>query len=400
MRLLVAFVGGRGHLDPLLPIARAAVDAGHDVRFSCGRWMADAVRSAGFEVVDAEPSPPEPPEPAVAEAAAAEPAPEVQPLLAIDRAREEADLREKFVREAGRERATRLLEVAARWRPDVIVCDETDVGTVVAAERLGIPCATVVVLAAGGFLRPDVVADALDEIRAEHGLPPDPDLAAVRGRLAIDPAPPGYRDPDDPLPADRTLAVRLSTPPLPAGAGPPWPVTRPGRPAVYATLGTIFNQESGDLFERVLAALAGHDGDVLVTVGHERDPAALGPQPAHVHVARFVPQAEVLPHVAAVVSHAGSGAVLGALAHGLPMVLLPMGADQPWNGDRCAALRVARVLDPMAATPASIAEALRDVLQDGRYAASARALARGWAELPGPDAALAALERLAGQPAG
>ncbi len=349
--------------------------------------MADAVRAAGFEVIDAEPPPPpEPTETATAE---------VQPLLAVDRAREEADLRDKFVRDAGRERAARLPEVVGRWRPDVIVCDETDVGTVIAAERLAIPCATVVVAAAGGFLRPDVVADALDEIRAEHGLPPDPDLIAVRGRLVFDPTPPGYRDPADPLPPDRRLAVRLAAVPRPGDGPPPWPVTRPGRPAVYVTLGTIFNQESGDLFERVLAAAADHDGDVLVTVGNERDPASLGPQPGHVHVERFVPQPEVLPHVAAVVSHAGSGAVLGALAHGLPMVLLPMGADQPWNGDRCTALGVARVLDPIAASPASIAEALRDVLEDGNFAARARELGAAWAALPGPETALAALERLA-----
>ena len=149
-----------------------------------------------------------------------------------------------------------MLGLAATWRPDVIVADEVDVGTVVAAERLGIPCATVIVLAAGGFLRPDVVAEALDEVRTANGLAPDPGLHRARGTLVIDPTPPGYRDPADPLPADRTLAVRLAPPPAEPTGPPPWPVTRPGRPALYVTLGTIFNAESGDLFERVLAAVA------------------------------------------------------------------------------------------------------------------------------------------------
>ncbi len=126
----------------------------------------------------------------------------------------------------------------------------------------------------------------------------------------------------------------------------------------------------------------------------------LGPQPAHVHVERFVPQAAVLPHVAAVVSHAGSGSVLGALTHGLPMVLLPMGADQPWNGDRCAALGVARVLDPVAATTTDIANALREVVTDPAYAAAAVAQRDALAALPGPEAAVAAIAALAGAQSG
>ena len=55
----------------------------------------------------------------------------------------------------------------------------------------------------------------------------------------------------------------------------------------------------------------------------------LGAQPAHVRAERFVPQSEELPHCDLVISHGGSGSVLGALAHGLPQLLLPLGADQP-----------------------------------------------------------------------
>jgi UDP:flavonoid glycosyltransferase YjiC (YdhE family) len=397
LRILFAFVGGRGHLDPLVPIARAAVTAGHEVGLTSGSWMGGAVQATGLPFV---PFDDREPDDGPGETAPTAPATSmVQPLLAVDRRREEADLREKFVRDAGARRAARMLELAKTWRPDVIVADEVDVGSVIAAERLGIPSATVIVLAAGGFLRPDVVAEALDEVRVANGLAPDPELRQARGQLVIDPTPPGYRDPSDPLPRARTVAVRSpSRPDEPAGP-PPWPVTRPGQSALYVTLGTIFNAESGDLFERVLRGVAAHDGDVLVTVGSDLDPESLGEQPAQVHVERFVPQADVLPHVAAVVSHAGSGSVLAALGHGLPMVLLPMGADQPWNGDRCDALEVARVLDPVSATTADIGEAIAEVLADDRYRTRARALAAAWAALPGPEAAVAALERLAGQPA-
>ena len=106
-------------------------------------------------------------------------------------------------------------------------------------------------------------------------------------------------------------------------------------PTVYFTLGTVYNMESGDLFQRVMAGLRDLAADVIVTVGRDLDPDELGPQPPNVHIERFVPQAELLPHCDLVVSHAGSGSVLGALAHGLPMVLIPIGADQPLNAARC-----------------------------------------------------------------
>lgn len=386
LRILCSFVGGRGHLEPLLPIARAARRAGHAVEFSCGPSMADAVTGAGFDVL---PLPANEPPPAD------DGPPEPKPLLAVDRAREERDLREKFADDAARHRATRLLAQAPRWRPDVIVCDEGDFGAVIAAERLGIPCATVIVLAAGGMLRPDVVAETLDRVRADHGLPRDPELLAMRGGLVIDPTPAGYRDPADPLP-DGVLRVRLTEAADAEGARP-WQPVRPDGPALYVTLGTVFNLESGDLLSRVLAAVADHPGDVLVTTGAEIDPASLGPQPDHVHLERFVPQGDVLPHVAAVVSHAGSGSVLGALAQGLPMVLLPMGADQPWNGDRCTAIGVARVLDPVAVTAVDLGRAIDEVLADPASRAAAMRQRDALAALPGPDAAVAALDRLAGR---
>jgi UDP:flavonoid glycosyltransferase YjiC (YdhE family) len=392
LRILFTFVGGRGHLDPLVPIAAAARAAGHSIAFACSRSMAGAVVSAGFDVVD---DPEAAPSETTGRAAGPEPSPpasEPGPLLEVDRAREERDLREKFVADGGRREAARVLRTAPAWRPDVFVCDETDVGAVVAAERLGIPCATVVVLAAGGMLRPDVVAATLDEVRAEHGLASDPGLARARGGLVVDPTPPGYRDPGDPLPASATR-VALVRPGAPETMPRPWQPVRPAGPAVYVTLGTVFPLESGDLLARVIAAFDDHPGDVLITVGQEVDPASLGPVPAHIHLAGFVAQVAVLPHVALVVSHAGSGTVLGALAHGRPMVLLPMGADQPWNGDRCAAIGVARVLDPVTATVADIREAVRAVLADPAMRAAAETASEWMLAMPPTSAALEANER-------
>lgn len=112
---------------------------------------------------------------------------------------------------------------------------------------------------------------------------------------------------------------------------------------MYVTLGTVFNRS-----ELLRLLLEGLDGMVsaLVTTGRNVDPQSLGSLGPNVRVERFVPQAHVLPHCAAVVAHAGAGSVLGALAHGLPLVLVPQGADRFDNAARCAAAGAAVVLRP------------------------------------------------------
>lgn len=280
-----------------------------------------------------------------------------------------------------------------RWAPDLIVRDELDFGALVAAESLGLPHVTVLVSASGAFVRPQLVAAPLDMLRAAHGLLPDPELAEPARYLVLSPCPPRFRDPAFPLPAT-ALAFRAE-----AGGDregePPWPDALPGAPTVYATLGTIFNAESGDLFARLLGGLRALPLNVVVTVGRGLDPAAFGPQPPHVRVERHLPQAQVLARCDLVVSHGGSGTVVDALAAGLPSVLLPLGADQLLNTARCEALGVGVALDPVRVTPQAIAAAVTRVLDDRAMVAAARRFAREIAALPGPDACVPALERIA-----
>jgi hypothetical protein len=295
-----------------------------------------------------------------------------KPLLEVSMEREFRDVREKLAGGAGR-RADGIL--ALGWRPDVIVRDETDFGAAIAAERLGLPWATVLVLAAGGLIRAQDAAEPLDVLRAEHGLPPDPELKALDGDLVLSPFPPGLRA--------AGTALRFTD----VGHGDP-------DGPVYFTLGTEFNLECGDLFDRVLEGLRGFDA--IVTVGREIDPAELGPPPPGIRVERYIPQAAVLPHCRAVVSHGGSGTLLGALAHGLPMVLIPLGADQPLNAARAEALGAARVLDAVRATPDDVREAVETVLEEPGYRAAAERMRDELAALPGVEQAVEPLTRLRG----
>ncbi|HET6173674.1 MAG TPA: glycosyltransferase [Gaiellales bacterium] len=381
MRILFTFAGGSGHLEPLVPIARAASAGGHEVAFAGRPLMIPAVRALGFS--------------AHAIGTDSGLAPERLPLREPDPEREDEVLRDGFARRIARERAQGLLPLCGQWRPDLLVCDETDFGAIVVAERLGLLSATVLTSPAGSFVRPGLLADALGELRAEHGLPPDPELAMLSRFLVLTPAPRSYRDPAFPLPGT-AHGVRLFTPqPGASEDEPDWIADLLERPMVYVTLGTVFNVESGDLFARILEGLRHLPANVVMTVGREIDPAEFGPQPPSVRVEQYVPQASLLPHCSAVVSHGGSGTVMGALAHGLPMVLIPLGADQPANAARCAELGIARVLDAVRATPEQVLEAVSVALLDPVCRRAAQQMRDEIAALPGPVHAVALLERLA-----
>jgi UDP:flavonoid glycosyltransferase YjiC (YdhE family) len=366
VRVLFAFAGGSGHLEPLVPIARAVRDAGHAVAFSGRSAVAQRVRELGFAMFVTGPPGPEAPSTRT-------------PLLEVDLEREAQVLREGFAGRIARERAAGVLQVCGDWGPSLIVCGEVDFGAMIAAERAGLPCATVLLSATETFIRAGVVAEPLDALRAQHGLT----LDAPCEPLVLSPFPRRLR----PLPP-RAHAFRAVD------------ATRPAQDAttIYLTLGTIFNLESGDLFERMIEGLRELPVDVVATVSRNLDPAELGPQPAKVRIERYLPQADVLPRCRAVVSHGGSGSILGALAHGLPSVLLPMGADQPQNAARCEELGVARVLDAARATPEMVREAVADVLFEPRYRSAAEGLADEIAALPGPEHIVELLERLTRSP--
>jgi MGT family glycosyltransferase len=166
-------------------------------------------------------------------------------------------------------------------------------------------------------------------------------------------------------------------------------------PTVYLTLGTSFNVRSRDLFARAIAGFRDLTINLIVTVGRTLDPADFDPQPPHVRIERYIPQSLLLPHCDLVVLHGGSGSVMGALAHGLPLVVIPLGADMPLNAGRCAALGVGRVIDVADATPETVRTTVEAVLADRTYRTNAERIRDEIAALPGPEHALQLLERLA-----
>jgi UDP:flavonoid glycosyltransferase YjiC (YdhE family) len=382
MRILFTFAGGTGHFLPMAPIAHAAELAGHTVAVAHrdDPLVADTVRAEGFASFPID--------------AARRLHPGISALHDLDREVAESYARDSFATSIAPQRVPGIIELIRTWQPDLVVRDEMDYGSAIATETTGLPRATVLVIAAGGMVRADLLAEPLDVLRAQYALPPDPALRRLHGDLVLSPLPVRFRDPANPLPP-QAHSLRSISPAPPAETEPDEASTRvEGRPNVFFTLGTEFNTQSGDLFQRVLVALRELEINLDVTVGRQLDPARFGPQPAHVQLRQFVPQSLLLPHCDLVVSHGGSGSVTGALEHGVPLVLLPLGADQLHNAQRCAALGVGVTVDAAHATPDQIRAAARRVLTEPAYRSAAEQFSAENALRPDATEAVRLMENL------
>ena len=152
-------------------------------------------------------------------------------------------------------------------------------------------------------------------------------------------------------------------------------------PLIYMTFGTVlgFMSIAAEAYRMALKAVQRTRARVLLTVGRRFDASTLGPVPAHVHVEAWVDQARVLERADVVVCHGGSGTTLGALAAGVPLVMVPLFADQFENGRRVAAAGAALVVETRVP---EITSSIEDVLGDGRYRDRARAIAAEMSATP------------------
>jgi MGT family glycosyltransferase len=192
---------------------------------------------------------------------------------------------------------------------------------------------------------------------------------------------------------------------------PQWWSGDADRPLAYVSFGSV---AAGiglfpAFYARVLEQLDAVPARVLLTLGKAGDPDELNLVPPNVHVERWWPQTDVLPHAAVVVGHGGFGTTQAALAAAVPQVVLPLFSfDQFFNAERVAAVGVGvELVDGTAAERRAgdivprgpeatdrLASAVVTVLERADHAARARALAQEIDALPDVDECVASLPAL------
>lgn len=156
-----------------------------------------------------------------------------------------------------------------------------------------------------------------------------------------------------------------------------------------ASLSSTFQDQRG-AFQRIADALGSLDVRGLLTLGPAMAAASLD-LPRNVVAVASAPHGAVFPHARAVVTHAGHGTVMRALARGLPLLCLPMGRDQNDNAARVVAHEVG-LRASTSAQPGRIAASVRRLLDEPRFRANAERLGRRIAEDAEADLAVRDLE--------
>ncbi|MBZ6288469.1 nucleotide disphospho-sugar-binding domain-containing protein [Streptomyces olivaceus] len=315
-----------------------------------------------------------------------------------------ADLRDAamapLVEAAGR-MAPGLLRFTEYWRPDLLVTDSMVFAAPLVSALRGVP----LVRQTWG---PDVMrmvsqplqGRAADgDVRAEWptGLPGLYDHYGVEVRndypvRTVDPWPTSLQFPD--------LSGRLPMRFVPyngAAVSPDWVLDRPGRPRVCVTWGTSTSALAGDeafVLPRVVEGLAGLDVEVVLAVGRD-DRRKLGTLPAGVRVAENVPLHLFMGTCDAIVHQGGTSTLLTAARHGLPQVMMPQTADNPFNAANFAGSGAGVTLDAAGADAGEIGAAVTRVLTEPAWRVAAEKLREEMAEMPPPSAVVRSLEELA-----
>jgi UDP:flavonoid glycosyltransferase YjiC (YdhE family) len=354
MKIVFASLPAYGHLYPMLPLAQACVTAGHDVTVAVGEPFLDALPVPTTRGVPADVSLHDIEQETFRNHPELTPSPEFAAYM--------------FGETTTRYVEPELYTLFERERPDLVVYELLDMGAALAAGRLGIRA-----VAFGLGLWNPVLQRFYEVAGADPALPGG----------YLDPMPPLVQNPV-PLPASR-LAIRpvAWAPPVEL---PAW-LSSSRRRRVYVTLGTV-SFGAVEVLRRAVLATAEHDVDVLVAVGPAGDPTLLGELPSNVHLEKFVSQAEVLQHVDLVVHHGGAGTMLGTLAEGLPQLILPQGADQPFNAMAIERAGAGRGMTNDVQTPETLASAIGDLLAEGPERVAAKRIADEIATMPAPGPAL------------
>jgi MGT family glycosyltransferase len=374
-RFLVYVTPAVGHTLPLVPGLLELQRRGHQVQLRALPSLVPTLREAGLDALPV--------------------APEVADVPVTDhRARTDTErlaAGQVDLMERGRYDGPDLAAAISEFRPDALLIDTISYGALTVAEKSGLPRATLVpsVLAMPGRGIPPyglglppmrgplgrardavlwrmtervfgkAMLPGLNRLRRDAGLPELTSPLQLTGSadmlIVMTAEPIEYPRPDNP---DRVRFVGFQAWDPPAER-PAW-LNEPGAPWVLVTCSTDY--QGDEQLARVAAeALRDEPVRVLLTLSDAYDGAEVR-SGGNVRVERFVPHGQVLPHCAAVVTHGGMGIVGKAFVHGVPMVVVPFGRDQPEIARRVVEAGVGVSVKPKQLTPERLRAAVRTAI--------------------------------------
>lgn len=374
MKILVVAAPLLGHVLPLVPLAVALRAAGHEVRVASGGDVS-AVHTQGLPLEDI----------AVGQRWGR--------VTAVDALRRPASAVRELTGRAGTaavgDRFGRInaglvdavVDLVHRWRPDLVVHEPLAVAGAVAAARLGVPAVLQENSLADGpaLVAATLRSPALRTALHHHGLD---DLPAPALVLTV--APPSVVGPRAGLPL-------RAVPPAGGGEAPEW-LRRPCyRPRIVVSRSTAPGPRGADPARAVVAAAAALDAEVVLV--RPRGRTAHRGTAGSVRRTGWVPLDQVLPHATALVHHGGAGGVLGALAVGLPQLVVPGAGSRRSTAEQLAVRGVGLAVPVREIT----AEVLSHLVRDPGLRCAAQEVQREMAGMPAPAQLVDVLVAVAGR---
>jgi UDP:flavonoid glycosyltransferase YjiC (YdhE family) len=366
MRLLVVAAPLQGHLLPLIPLALACRDAGHDVLVASG---ADALRTdlGGLRVEDV--------------------APRFRfgPIAMRVLVRHPLIARRELTGRAGVAMvgelfgaanatfADAVLALAERERPDLVVYEPLGAVGALAAGHIGVPS---VLMENSLYAAPELLAAVAASRPMRKWMIPAPDAAITMSPPSVVGPRPG-------------LQVR----PVPYSGGgdlPDW-LSRPGdRPRIVVSRSTVPGPNGADPAAAVLAAAARVDAEIVLV--RPSGPVRSRSLPPNVRTVGRVPLDRVIPHAAGFVHHGGAGSTLGGFAAGVPQLVVPGAGDRRHNAELVARRGAGLAVDAGAIS----GPVLERLIGDAEIRAAATEVRDEIAAMPEPATVIAQLTALAG----
>lgn len=352
MRIAFASLPAYGHVFPMVPLARAFADAGHEVSFAASQQFAARLPvpvlqsvPVGLTLHDVE------------EEAKAEITDHDDPF---------AWPKAMFAIVSPRLVMPRLLEAwVGDARPDLVVHEASNVGAARAAAQLGVPAVAFHIALAPA-------ESYLAMLRSAGDYP----VSAL-----VDPTPASWRA-GEPLTVPR-IAARSVAWSDPTATVSDWLAGDRSGPTAYLTLGTVAFG-AVEALRRSVQETAQLCSRVLVAAGPDADVSLLGDLPGHVRVERYVDQARAVADADVTVHHGGTGTLLACLAAGVPQVVTPQGADQFMNAGRLDELGIGASV-PNDAPAGAVGAAVERCLAQDTLRAKVAAMREEVGAMPSPE---------------
>jgi sterol 3beta-glucosyltransferase len=164
-------------------------------------------------------------------------------------------------------------------------------------------------------------------------------------------------------------------------------------PPVYVGFGSMHMTAPEKTWRTVLRAIDLAGVRAVIAVGWSG--GTIRDAGKNVYATDQVPHSWIFPRAAAIVHHGGAGTTGAALAAGRPQLICPWFYDQPFWARRMRELGVSKATIPLHKhTPATLAAAIRESVEDGDMKERARVLGRAVRAENGAENAVKILERI------